>query len=659
MNDRIHYDVTIALLSDAILGSGHTVPGGEDIALQRDERGYPYLRGSTLKGLLRESLENLAAWGDFDSSLLTAILGSSGRSWTSDHRRLTISDFYLVNPPELPELCCDKRTFTEIQDGIIQDGSLRVAACVLSGNRFRGTLQCASEDAEKIQDALKGIRHLGTMRSRGFGHVCITAEAKVVPPSAPVNGEGNWISYALFNKSGLVLTDFQHSTDDASASHGFIPGSAVRGMVLSHLAQADSAWFEAHRRPLLEEVRFLDALPTPNPQLYQPLPSPMGFYEDKQEQRLECIFPNGQCSPGFKRASMGTFCARKGEKLVYWNALTDGTVRIRRDVRSGKKQVFHTQYLKERQTFVGYIAVENPELRERIAQVLQQDIWLGADRYEGFGHCRVEKAMYCTAPAWVEPKEVQSVGNAFYLMVLSPLAMQNAFGEPCGIDEGQLAKMLGVEDLKIDLCAASLSEYTSFNRTLGSHLPLLRMYDRGSVFHIVCREAPTAEALYAMQLRGLGLRREEGAGMVLILAEDTLPAITKKEQYTPTQSQRNSQLRERHRAELQWLMAHKKALAPGKNMLSRSQLGTLQQVCSEALRLDRRLMVRNWLQDGEKNRDPEKAQKFGNARAFIDQVLGDPNSPAQNKTHLPAHITTWQQKLGLLIRLMDYTRKED
>ena len=55
-------DVTMELLSDTIFGSGFSIPGGEDIAVCQDENGYPYLKGTTLKGLLRESLENLIAW---------------------------------------------------------------------------------------------------------------------------------------------------------------------------------------------------------------------------------------------------------------------------------------------------------------------------------------------------------------------------------------------------------------------------------------------------------------------------------------------------------------------------------------------------------------------------------------------------------------------
>ena len=55
---RIVVKVTMRLLSDTIFASGNSVPGGEDIALRLDSEGKPFLPGSTLKGLLRESLEN-------------------------------------------------------------------------------------------------------------------------------------------------------------------------------------------------------------------------------------------------------------------------------------------------------------------------------------------------------------------------------------------------------------------------------------------------------------------------------------------------------------------------------------------------------------------------------------------------------------------------
>ena len=47
MSGRITMQVTMELKSDAILDSGFSVPGGEDVAVCRDEAGYPYLKGST------------------------------------------------------------------------------------------------------------------------------------------------------------------------------------------------------------------------------------------------------------------------------------------------------------------------------------------------------------------------------------------------------------------------------------------------------------------------------------------------------------------------------------------------------------------------------------------------------------------------------------
>lgn len=80
--------VTMELLSDAIFGSGYSVPGGEDVAVCRDERGYPYFKGSTLKGLLRESLENLAAWTGQGTEDADAMLGLSGWDGTEETRRV-------------------------------------------------------------------------------------------------------------------------------------------------------------------------------------------------------------------------------------------------------------------------------------------------------------------------------------------------------------------------------------------------------------------------------------------------------------------------------------------------------------------------------------------------------------------------------------------
>ena len=81
----------------------------------------------------------------------------------------------MSDKPADPESCFSLRTFTELKDGTFKEGSLRTAACVRRGLRFAGRLCCAAEDAELIRQALAGIQWAGTMRSRGFGHIRVTA----------------------------------------------------------------------------------------------------------------------------------------------------------------------------------------------------------------------------------------------------------------------------------------------------------------------------------------------------------------------------------------------------------------------------------------------------------------------------------------------------
>ena len=49
MSGRVTLTVTMELLSDAIFGSGYSIPGGEDVAVCQDEAGYPSLKGSATR----------------------------------------------------------------------------------------------------------------------------------------------------------------------------------------------------------------------------------------------------------------------------------------------------------------------------------------------------------------------------------------------------------------------------------------------------------------------------------------------------------------------------------------------------------------------------------------------------------------------------------
>ena len=54
-----NYIIEIELLSEAIFGSGQSVPGLVDTDIVHDEYGFPYMKAKTFKGNLRKSAEEI------------------------------------------------------------------------------------------------------------------------------------------------------------------------------------------------------------------------------------------------------------------------------------------------------------------------------------------------------------------------------------------------------------------------------------------------------------------------------------------------------------------------------------------------------------------------------------------------------------------------
>lgn len=140
MSRQVELQVRLELLSDTIFGSGHSIPGGEDIAVCQDENGYPYLKGTTFKGLLRESMHDLLEWSGGPTDTVEALLGKEGWTGTAGGRRLHLTPLTLEEKPEESETCYDHRTFTSLENDVVKTGTLRSAVCVCRGQKFIGRI---------------------------------------------------------------------------------------------------------------------------------------------------------------------------------------------------------------------------------------------------------------------------------------------------------------------------------------------------------------------------------------------------------------------------------------------------------------------------------------------------------------------------------------
>ncbi len=184
--------VHMQLESDTIFGNGMSMPGGEDICIQTDLQGFPFLKGSTLKGIFREELINLLSWMKMPEEeaidMVRNLMGESGADDTSS-RKLVFSDLTMhpdvieriereegITSQEIIEMLTYLRTFTELEDGIAKGESLRTARCIKKGLNFYGTCTCAKDDVEIVQEVLRLIKWAGSMRSRGFGKVRVRGE---------------------------------------------------------------------------------------------------------------------------------------------------------------------------------------------------------------------------------------------------------------------------------------------------------------------------------------------------------------------------------------------------------------------------------------------------------------------------------------------------
>ena len=656
MNGQITVNVRMELLSDTIFGSGYSIPGGEDIAVCQDELGFPYLKGSTFKGLLRESLQNWLCWTGGDDSELSALLGESGWEGPDHGRKIHLSELRLADAPKEPEDCFSTRAFTSLENGVVKAGSLRTASCIRSGLCFSGDLTCIGDDAELLCQALTSIKWVGSMRSRGFGRVRLTCKTLSNAPVSASRFPGtHCIRYRLQTVSPVLITDLSRSCGNGMETRDYIPGASIRGMVINILSGQYPEWFAAHRQELLgDDTCFLDAVPVCGK--LPVLPAIMGFYEDKEETRFESIVLDGTFSPGLKRAKLGSFCAPNGEILQCWSASTSGSTRIgihADDVY--QTDLFQTRYLDGGQSLEGYILLRQPELAEKIGEVFCGDVWIGADRYSGFGKCELTLLEAAEEPAWRAVYGCSSrddYDTDLYLLAVSPLTMLDASGSPCGLDLDFLARALGVGEVEVKVCSTAVREYGGYNRTWQSRVPAAQMYERGSLFHLICDRSPDPERLMALQRSGIGIRRTEGFGQILFLKPALIEGLKQKRFMKPERNETVSSNADIRRKRYRWVMDNVGIIR--RSGLSASQIGTLQAICEKSRTKDDLTELDAWLDNNLYNRGDRHGERFQTIAAFVRRALsGEFDEEGVSHSH------SGSERLETLIILLDLSRKAE
>lgn len=321
--------------------------------------------------------------------------------------------------------------------------------------------------------------------------------------------------------------------NDDTSQHGqtdtlrYIPGSAVRGLVM-HALNQDPEYFEKNKKLLFSDhIQFMNALPT-NAGTSM-IPSLKGFYEDKtpcgEDGKAIANVLLEDSPEGYKRAGLGQYCyveQREQEKVIRYTSVELGEdMNINRG-RIEKKNVYRSQYIQKGQTFRGYIVFDDAfddevgaKLIQDIQNVFSGTVLLGSDRTTGYGTCRCQKSELTDSMPYTEYRNAAE-SSEFYMVLLSHMTMRDRFGEPTGLDLDILAEKLGVSELKIERCATSIIRVYGYNRTWKGAIPAVTMYEAGSVFRLRTKEGEKvkAESFRKVEAEGLGIRKNEGFGQV-------------------------------------------------------------------------------------------------------------------------------------------------
>lgn len=178
---NIHYDITFH--SYWHCGSGLAAGADVDSLVIKDGDGLPYIPGKTMKGLVREAVNEILALSG-KNEITDNYLSLFGY-FEDDRNDMYKSNSFFTNA-QLPEKCnirkqgLQKYLYTSVaqtaidaETGTAKEHSLRrievVVPCQLEGD----ILNVPEVMAGTVLDALKFIKHMGLGRNRGLGRCTI------------------------------------------------------------------------------------------------------------------------------------------------------------------------------------------------------------------------------------------------------------------------------------------------------------------------------------------------------------------------------------------------------------------------------------------------------------------------------------------------------
>lgn len=562
----------IDLLSDATFGRGEGTAGLVDVEVEHDRLGLPFLGGKTLRGLLHDSwltmrghfgLDEAARrvigpGGDLEETGILvigdAVVAAETRAWieAAVRRDQDGLDFAAV----LGALTDVRlQTSQERATGAPARTTLRSSRVVSRGLTLSAPLRWialpSADDLRVLELCAKGCRHAGLARNRGRGHIRVSLregdpgpKADAAPVPVPLAGGGAWyVPITLTLEAPAVVTTLAGEPNSAETL-AYLPGSALRGAVAAGIARtsADEAGRTAAIRKVIlsGRVRFLNAYPSPTGR--RSLPTPRSWRLQGPEQRHVDLAnldtadwpseklvrpPHPFCvldaRPRWAPVEQGARVHQQRDRQVgrAWTDRADPERPIERGA------IYHYHYLEAGQSFTGLVAIdasiagEAGSMLALIRRAVGDTIAVGRSRRGGYGgQARV---------AWGDPRpregegtrsvEIACGGRAFALLTSDYIGRDPRSGQldPTHLEAELVGRLPG---MRVPRAFWELGIVGGYNRMWGLPLPQAPCLRAGSLLVLQAEETVSSSDVAALEHSGLGERRSEGFGRILLLPTD-------------------------------------------------------------------------------------------------------------------------------------------
>jgi CRISPR-associated protein Csx10 len=328
----------------------------------------------------------------------------------------------------------------------------------------------------------------------------------------------NALFITLKLETPLLITGLGSGEENSSKSLPYIPGSALRGALISRF-KADTQDLpldpKAGRLFFSGAVRFLNAYPL-DENGARMLPIPASWRKEKGRELKDAhiadyaIASNEEMTKPigkfYKDNSGSAMYAFSPEEEIAIHIASQG----RGVVKAGQSTVFQYQSLARAQKFGALILAETSGDLVEIEKLLEPNmLYLGRSRSAGYGKVRIE-AFEKTEKAETASEKLNDVT----ITLLSDTILRDEHGQPTHDLDGYLTNRLdkAVKNKKAFICQTDIG---GFNRKWKLPLPQTPALGMGSVFVYPAGQLAPSDLDLLVQ-SGIGERRVDGFGRIAV-----------------------------------------------------------------------------------------------------------------------------------------------